>query len=600
MRTAIRLFLLICSFFITECCFANVTSWQNDMLDIAIYSKKTTSNKSDILVEFNLKNGWFISWDNPGDVGIPTKFNFNVPVTRLSETTPDIVIHDNILGQYGYFKKAFYLFETNTTDNNVNLEISWEACKQECIKQSTNLNFILNQTNALTYEKALSEAKKTFPADQIIDVNASLEQIDDNTFLNLTFFKNEFDFNTSELYFIPHQKSVVDIMEKATILTSDKHVSVKIKLNVPVIPTQGGILTDKNKAYKLNIIPITNFSDITHLFYILTLAFLGGLILNFMPCVFPVLSLKIISANKNKTNIYGGLMYLSGVITSFLSLAALLYFLRKAGAVIGWGFQLQSPVFVSIMLVLFILILLMLLDIIVISPKLLKTFNNLGNINSFMSGFFAVLIASPCTGPFLGAALGYTLMQSPSIYFITFLCLGLGYALPFTLVEIYPNAFSKIMPKTGKWMLYIKYILSIPIIFTCFWLGWVLFSQLSVSEQQTQHKLFKPYDRTEISKQLNNRKPVFIEFTAKWCLTCLLNEKNVLNTTYFAELSAKHNVILYKADWTENNPEIGQAIKSYGRNSVPLYVYYPANRQQYILLPQILTTGTVKSVFSEN
>ena len=152
------------------------------------------------------------------------------------------------------------------------------------------------------------------------------------------------------------------------------------------------------------------------------------------------------------------------------------------------------------------------------------------------------------------------------------------------------------MPKSGKWTVRVKYILSIPIIFTCLWLSWVLFSQLNISDKSNKNKIFTPYDKQEISKLLNNRKPVFIEFTAKWCLTCLLNEKNVLDTTDFASLTQQNDITVFRADWTENTPQIAHAIKSYGRNSVPLYVYYPKNKQQYVILPQILTSDIVKSI----
>ncbi|MBQ7304310.1 MAG: thioredoxin family protein, partial [Alphaproteobacteria bacterium] len=218
--------------------------------------------------------------------------------------------------------------------------------------------------------------------------------------------------------------------------------------------------------------------------------------------------------------------------------------------------------------------------------------------NTFLSGFFAVLIASPCTGPFLGAALGYTLMQSTKIYFIIFFSLGLGYAMPFTLLELYPKFVAKIMPSSGKWTLRIKYALSVPILFTCLWLAWVLCSQLNTFSNYDKKSIFRPYNTQEIRELINAKKPVFIEFTAKWCLTCLLNEKNVLNNPKFLSLIQEKNINTYRADWTDDDVKIGQAIKSFGRNSVPLYVYYPENSQQYVILPQILTLDNVKSIFN--
>ena len=596
MRT-IRFFILLWSFFIANHCFANVTNWQNNILNINIYSKQASQKVSNILVEFNIADGWFISWDNPGDAGVPTSFDWNKPTIRLNESTPKVVISDNILGQYGYFNKAYYLFETNNTDDEIKLKIEWEACKNECEKQTAHINFFINPSSE-NFDTALDSADKSFLNDISVEARADIKKVKNDFFLNLHINKNAINLEEADLYFIPYQKSVIYVADKPSVISHEKEYIIKVKLAKPIIPSQGGLLFNGSKTYKLNIVPIDNAFDMSSFIYIIILSFVGGFLLNFMPCVFPVLSIKLISAATSKKNFKGALLYLSGVIFSFLTLATLLYLFRKGGSAIGWGFQLQSPVFVALMLILFIFILLMLLDIIVISPRLINWFNKIGNINAFLSGFFAVLIASPCTGPFLGAALGYTLMQSTKIYFIIFFSLGLGYAIPFTLLELYPKLAAKIMPPSGKWTLRIKYTLSVPILFTCLWLAWVLYSQLNIFSNYDRKSIFKPYNNQEIRELINAQKPVFIEFTAKWCLTCLLNEKNVLNNPKFLSLIQEKNINTYRADWTDDDVKIGQAIKSFGRNSVPLYVYYPENSQQYVILPQILTLDNVKSIFN--
>ena len=343
------------------------------------------------------------------------------------------------------------------------------------------------------------------------------------------------------------------------------------------------------------MLSINSFSSIQNLF---ALIILGGLILNFMPCVFPVLSIKAMNVSSEKPNNKSAYLYFFGVVSCFLCLACILYILRLSGNALGWGFQLQSPFFVATMLVLFLIILLMMFNIINISPKLLSWFNKKASLNSFMSGFFAVLIASPCTGPFLGAILGYTLIQSPWLYFIIFFSLGIGYALPFTLLELHPKLIAKILPKSGNWMIKIKYLLSIPIFLTVIWLSWVLFYQIKNTPSNNETSHFNPYNESQIISLINSGKPVFIEYTAKWCLTCLLNEKTVLNTKQFELLAQKNNITLFRADWTLQDPIIGQSIKSYSRNSVPLYVYYPPKYQNYILLPQILNFDVVNSVLN--
>lgn len=581
----------------TSSCFANSPIWQNEKLNIFIYTKNIDENKSNILIELELKDGWFISWDNPGDAGIPTTFTWNKLIKRVNQSTPQIVLYENILGQYGYSDKAFYLFEGHKTDSSLNVKINWEACKNECEKESADINFTLSEAQVSLYDTKYAEAISTFPSKTIINAKTDINYDKQTAILNIHIdnFSDLSDF--SELYFIPYQKSIINVAEKQNIYKSKNKVILQVPLNKPVIPFQGGLLVNKDKSYKISFTPLNDNPDLSNMLYILILSFIGGILLNFMPCVFPVLSLKAMAASNDKKDIKKALLYFTGVMTSFLTLASILFLLRKGGNAIGWGFQLQSTAFVIIMLLIFVVLFLMILDIITISPILLNWFNKMGGINSFMSGFFAVLIASPCTGPFLGAALGFTLMQSPYVYFMIFLSLGTGYALPFTLLELYPKVLSKIFPKSGKWTRKVKYILSIPILFTCIWLMWILFYQFKNNNCDINETHFKNYDEVQIRELINMKKPVFIEFTAKWCLTCLLNEKNVLNNKSFILLAKQKNISLFRADWTHSDEKIGQAIKTYGRNSVPLYVYYSPEQQNYVILPQLLTLDIVKSVF---
>lgn len=593
-------FFLIANFF-TFCSFATTPNWQNEKLDINIYSKKNTDNNFNILVELTLKNGWFISWDNPGDAGIPTTFKWNKNIKRVAVSQPQKKVYEDIIAQYGYSDKAYYLFEGQSNEDNVSVNISWEACKDECEQENTDLTFSLSENNDNTFDNILKTAQNTFPIALSHEAYTTSTYNNDAYFLNIfvkDFFLNE---DIKDIYFIPYQKSTIINAQKQKFTWQNNNLTLIAQLEKPVILSQGGLLVVNDKSYALNFATAqSNISD-TSLFYILSLAFIGGILLNFMPCVFPVLSLKAmaIKNSKNKAqNLKNAFYYLSGVILSFLIMALLLYVLRQTGQSIGWGFQLQSPIFVSIMLFIFIILLLMVMDIVVIKSNLLNLFNKLGSLNAFMSGFFAVLIASPCTGPFLGAALGFTLLQSPSIYFMIFFSLGLGYGLPFTLIEIYPDKIIRILPKSGKWLKAIKYIFAIPILLTCIWLAWILYNQTVNAQNEKNIGYWKPYDEIEIRNLINQNQSVFIDFTAKWCLTCLLNEKTVLHTDNFIKFAKENNINLFKADWTENNETVGHAIKAFGRNSVPLYVYYPKREQNYIILPQLLEINYLKSVLN--
>lgn len=334
------------------------------------------------------------------------------------------------------------------------------------------------------------------------------------------------------------------------------------------------------------------------LFMILFMAFIGGIILNFMPCVFPILTIKIIAlaqgtVNKRESRTEA-LLYVLGVVVSFLLIASVLIILRSQGEQIGWGFQLQSPIFVAIMCVIFFVIFLMLLDVVNLKNPFA---NKVGRIsfscrrfNAFVTGFFAVLIASPCTAPFMGIAIGYTLTQSVYIYYPVFLALSIGYALPFALAGFFPKYLHKILPKPGKWMDILKKIFAIPVFITCVWLGWVLFNQLSAEKQNfDNHLVWKPFNAQQVDALVKNKHPVFIDFTAKWCITCLVNKKIALQTDYFAKLVQDKKIYLFVADWTNEDAEITAALESYGRNSIPLYVYYNGENSEYKILPQLLT-----------
>lgn len=595
------IYLLLVTFFIASHSFASKPNWQNEKLDINIYSKKNNENKFYIIVELILKNGWFISWDNPGDVGFPTTFSWDGNIKRVANSKPEKRIFEDIIAQYGYSDKAYYLFEGLSYKNDISVNISWEACKDECEKENAYIEFNLSQNNNAIFDNVLKEANKTFPT--VLKKQSYGKTIHKNNtyFLDITVKNIKSDEKISDTYFIPYQKSTIINAQKQKFFFENNTLRIIPQLEGPIKLSQGGLLIINDDAYILNLSMIHNEISLLYTLYILFLAFLGGIVLNFMPCVFPVLSLKAltIKSNKNKKqNIKNAIYYLSGVISSFLLMAFLLYILRKGGQSVGWGFQLQSPFFVSTILMIFIISLLMILDIITIKSNILNLFTKLGSINNFTAGFFAVLIASPCTGPFLGATLGFTLLISPSIYFIVFFLMGLGYGLPFALLEVYPGKIAKILPKSGNWMKYMKYILAIPVLLTCIWLSWLLYNQTFSTKSQTE-EYWKAYDEVEIRRLINQNQPVFIDFTAKWCLTCLLNEKTVLHKDEFIKFAKENNINLFKADWTEPNETVGDAIKYFGRNSVPLYIFYPARNPNYIILPQILEINYLKSALSK-
>ena len=346
-----------------------------------------------------------------------------------------------------------------------------------------------------------------------------------------------------------------------------------------------------------------NHKNVINIQIAVLMAFIGGIILNFMPCVFPVLAIKAISLAQNRKskvqNYHDVWLYTLGVLVSFIVIATILVILRAGGEEIGWGFQLQSPWFVGIMIVVFGIIFLLLIDLINVPSFII---NKIGRIsfakqswNSFFTGFFAVLIASPCTAPFMGMAIGYTLTAPLYFYYPVFVSLGIGYALPFALINMWPQKLQRILPRPGVWMERLKKVFAIPVLMTILWLGWVFYSQVAVDVRSRFEGLhWQEYNSLEVAEAVKNGQPVFIDFTAKWCITCLANHKLALQTQDFARMAKDKQMVLFQADWTNKDDTIAAALEKYGRNSIPLYVYYPSHADKYIILPQLLTVGILK------
>lgn len=383
--------------------------------------------------------------------------------------------------------------------------------------------------------------------------------------------------------------------------------------------------------------------------YMLLLAFLGGAILNLMPCVFPILSLKVLSIARSTDHDrhLHSWIYTAGVITSFVLVAALLFALQRAGHAIGWGFQLQSPGFVIALAYLFIAMGLSLSGVVHLGGNLMNAGSGLasrgGFTGSFFTGVLAVVVASPCTAPFMGAALGFAVTQPPAIGLLVFAALGAGMAAPLLLFG-YSGAARALMPKPGAWMETLKQFLAFPLYATALWLLWVAGRQTGVNTMTAAlaGALFlalglwlwqRPWwrralavacaiaavglgslrgldandagdsplagDRIAWSEQAvaelrSAGRPVFVDVTADWCITCIANETAVLHTRDMQQAFAEHGAAYLVADWTNQDPAIAALLKSHGRSGIPLYLMYPADAAAPpLILPQILTKAIV-------
>jgi thiol:disulfide interchange protein DsbD len=385
-----------------------------------------------------------------------------------------------------------------------------------------------------------------------------------------------------------------------------------------------------------------------------SLAFLGGVILNLMPCVFPVLFIKglyLVESSRHapKRVRAHGLVYTLGILVSFWIVVALLLGLRAGGRQLGWGFQFQSPGFVAVMALLLFFLGLSLAGMFEIGLTVTNTGSGLaarsGYAGSFFTGVLAVVVATPCTAPFMGAAIGFALAQSAGAAFAVFTALALGLAAPYLLLTFHP-VWMRYLPRPGAWMEVLKQATAAPIFATVIWLVWLFASSAGVdaltallaaflllaiagwilgrwparrvasafaitvivlavatplyalwlfpaAETTTASKTgWEPYSREAIEQYRAQGRPVFVDFTARWCLSCQVNERAVLNRGDVRRRLHSSGIVLVRADWTKHDESIAAALRELGRSGVPTYVFYPPG-QPALVLPEVLTPGVV-------
>ncbi len=390
----------------------------------------------------------------------------------------------------------------------------------------------------------------------------------------------------------------------------------------------------------------------------------GGVVLNLMPCVFPVLSLKVLGFANSRDHHPGlhALSYGVGVVLSFLLIAALLLVLRSAGSAVGWGFQLQQPWFVGAMTYLFFALGLSLSGFWTLGGSWMGAGGALagsgGYGGSFFTGVLACLVASPCTAPFMGGALGYAVTQPAPVALAVFAALGIGMALPVMLLTVSPGLLKR-LPKPGMWMERLKQALAFPLYATAIWLAWVVGRQgganamalllggallmtlalwlwrfgwiartiaaaslalalallanplLNSGPSPNSGSLpsdsaaavtagdWQPYDAAKLAELRAAGRPVFLNATADWCITCLANERVTLSSARVRDTFRQRDIIYMKADWTHYDAAITALLGEFGRSGVPLYVFYPAAGKPR-LLPQLLTPDLVLNALDES
>ena len=692
------------------------------------FSSATPGQTLTLAIEQKMEDHWHVYWKNPGDSGESTRIRWILPDgVTAGETAwplPERIAFGPLMN-FGFNKKAIYLVDVNVPANYtaptlpVTADIELLVCKDICIPETAQvkLDIPVAPSGAVPTDEAyFKQARANIP--QTVAWQGMVEEADNALMLSfrpdaeivpelqsaksISFFPDEWGLiqnpapqktsveNGQLTFNIPRDtRSLSEVKEIKGTIVVEKSDGTRTGFNVqtpiaalPQSAVPAALATDDDTAP--DVAPDTAAeSDMstmpgadTPLFQALLFAFFGGLILNLMPCVFPILSIKALSLVKmsdkeQRHAAMSGVAYTLGVLTCFAAIAGALIALQHAGQNIGWGFQLQNPIIVLLLSYVLFVVGLNLSGMFEFSGNLANVGQNLtrknGYAGSFFTGALATIVATPCTAPFMGIALGYALLQPPIVALVIFLALGFGLALPYLLLTLFPP-FRKILPRPGAWMETFRQFLAFPMFASAAWLVWVygqqvdgyyagllallggvaialgiwvwkraphhqparsfvrgvailfFISSISVatlsmakmpvaidgmSASNDTHALPEmaaPFTPAAFETAISGKDPVFVEMTASWCITCKVNEKVALTTSETQKLFKDNNVVYLQGDWTNQNPQITDFLKSHGRNGVPLYVFYgerdPTTNQRPdpVVLPQLLTNGLVADI----
>ncbi len=602
-------------------------------------------------LKVSMDKGWHTYWRNPGDSGGPIEIDWNLPkgfsISDIKWPLPEKIEYPPLM-TYGYEDFVIYPmvlsipadYSDDYFEMNADILICADVCIPESGKISSNLLDI--ESDSLIYEWLESVPSKSLP------ITTSLN--DNNLEIKFTFERE-----IKEIYFFPDENNSIDYSSKQNFYKKDDGYFLSIKLFNDEFQNVSGVLDIDGTGYNVSNGKFEDFNEEgLSLITALIFALIGGLILNLMPCVFPVISLKVLSfvsmggSSPRKIRNHA-LVFTVGVIASFMLIALTIVLLKQAGNFVGWGFQLQSPLIVGLLSLVMVFISLVLITDNSFGESLTKLGNIGGSENgyysSFLTGVLAVVVASPCTAPFMGAALGYALIQPSGETVPIFLSLSLGFSLPYLLLAANPKLID-FLPKPGDWMVTLKEFFAFPMLATALWLLWVFSLQVNQilviflligwlllalnfwifqKEYKTINKviflgisifsmiyLLPETEEIETEKNIiigsatewyegieddlrNKNQPYFINFTAAWCITCQSNEITAFSKDGFKSLLEEKNIEYIKADWTNRNDAITRSLKKYGRSGVPFYVYWEPGFENPKILPAILTDQIIKN-----
>ena len=617
---------------------------------------------------------WHTYWKNSGDSGLPTQLTWTLPVGVMAGDIAwpaPKKIKIGSLTNFGYEDTVLLAvpltitpaFKPSLLNSNLDIKLKaqWLVCKEECIpeegefaisiptKGSTAVHLtafeaawksqpkpvLSNAGGAVPSSRAYVEGNtlkfevQGLPAElrgKTLDVYPETAEVLENSAINSESSKQEWQGAVWRISLpLSAQRSQSPENMPLVLKSLNQTDSPSWRTDVAVQGGQGAwpkVASAATVSPGLAAALIENKSAVQNanltaapvnltLFAALLGALLGGLILNLMPCVFPVLALKVVGFTQHAGDKAAhkaalrssGLAYFFGVVLSFIALGALFLALRAGGEQLGWGFQLQNPVVVAGLVVLFTVLGLNLLGLFefgsVLPSSIAAARAKNPMVDSFLSGVLAVAIASPCTAPFMGASLGFALGLPAVEALLIFAAIGVGMALPYLVASFIP-AIARALPKPGAWMNTFKKVMAIPMFATVVWLGWVLAQQTDVLPQPQieASERWQGWEPGRVDQLLAKGQPVFVDFTAAWCVTCQFNKKTTLTKPeLLAEFDAK-KVQLLRADWTKRDPAIGAALKDLGRSGVPVYVLYAPGKAPQVL-SEIISVDDVKAALGK-
>jgi thiol:disulfide interchange protein len=633
--------------------------------------------------------GWHTYWKFSGDAGLPTEIKWKLPpgwkVGDIQWPIPLKTIDPGDIETYGYENEVLLMQEItppakiDSSSANLSAEANWLVCEKICIPGGATLQLDLpvSSTSQAGNTDVFAHYRRLLPQNLLGPDGARVDWSRVGSELRLKVTSETLaKYKAVDFFPLPGQETITghpavqsrnkdEIVFRVPLESASKDLSSMPGLVVFAQQPNG----DDRAAWQITSAPAVSASrpaPAHGIVMFLLFGFLGGLILNLMPCVLPVISLKIFGfvqqAGQSRQKIFrSGIAFTIGIFAWFIALAVLLIVLKGAGRDVTWGgFQFTNPYFVLVLSVVVLVFALNLFGVFEISlpqsvtRNLLSTSERKDLLGSFFQGVFATILATPCTAPFLGTALGFAFTQSAAIILVMFIAVAAGMSAPYLLLSAQP-AWLRFLPRPGVWMVHVKQFMGFLLLATLLFLLYVVGAQrglegaiwascfllvISVacwmkgafvvptapavkriivlalmlllvggsgayligdkfqsakiasadSQIRGDWQLFTP---ERLQTELEQGRTVFVDFTAAWCLTCKFNEASVLEARDVREAFQRHGIVKFKADWTNGDPVITKLLQQFGRPGVPLYVLYPAKNEEPIVFPEVLTKSMV-------